>query len=147
MTDSEKWWAPALKDLAAQLSRGPLNEMRKRILTTRIKGEKLKLDEDTERMREFFEREIKRANTRKENMRKRLNEQSDEVRKLTEENEKIRAKLKKAIDLMQRIHKAYLEQSHRAEQAEEQLAVAKEAFENIKEANKRNIRLCVIDEE
>jgi len=52
-----------------------------------------------------------------------------------------------SIDLMQRILKAYLEQSHRAEQAEEQLAVAKEAFANIKEANERNIRLCVIEEE
>ena len=69
------------------------------------------------------------------------------MKKLTEENEKIRAKLKKAIDLMQRIHKAYVEQSHRAEQAEGELAVAKEAFANIKEANERNIRLCVIEEE
>ena len=61
----ESWWSPAMNIFAEQLSRGVLNEMKKRILKSNIKKEKLKLDEDTERMKQFFQREIERHNKKK----------------------------------------------------------------------------------
>ena len=48
-----------------QLSKGILNEMKKRILNSNIKKEKLELNEDSQRMTEFFQREIERYNKRK----------------------------------------------------------------------------------
>jgi len=54
---------------AAQLSNGVLNEMKRRIQTSNIQKEKLQLGENTERMTQFFEREVKRYTKRKETMR------------------------------------------------------------------------------
>lgn len=51
------WWSPALNALAEQLSKGVLNEMKKRIANSNIKKEKLQLNEDTKRMKDFFQRE------------------------------------------------------------------------------------------
>ena len=56
------WWSPALNVLAEKLSQGCLNDMKRRILKSNIQKQKLKLNEDTQRMRDFFEREIKRHN-------------------------------------------------------------------------------------
>ena len=63
---SEKWWHDNMSNLATQLSNGVLSEMKRRIQTSNIKKERLTLNEDTQRMREFFEREIKRYENRKE---------------------------------------------------------------------------------
>ena len=54
---------------AAQLSNGVLNEMKRRIQTSNIQKEKLQLGENTERMTQFFEREVRRYTKRKETMR------------------------------------------------------------------------------
>ena len=62
------WWHPTLNALAEQLSKGCLNEMKKRIQNSNIKKQKLKMDEDSQRMREFFQREIERYNKRKANL-------------------------------------------------------------------------------
>ena len=43
--------------------------MKRRITTSNIQKEKLQLNEDTDRMKAFFEREIKRYNHRKDSMR------------------------------------------------------------------------------
>ena len=53
-------------ELAGQLTRGVLNEMKKRIQTSNIKKQKLELDENSQRMKEFFEREINRYERRKQ---------------------------------------------------------------------------------
>jgi hypothetical protein len=66
-----------MSELAAQLSNGVQNEMRRRITTSNIKKEKLQLHESTVRMKQFFEREIKRYNTRKNNMKKKQQQESD----------------------------------------------------------------------
>ena len=63
-----QWWNPALNILAEQLSKGVLNEMKRRILGSNIKKQKLTLNEDTERMRQFFEREIQRHTKRKQKL-------------------------------------------------------------------------------
>jgi hypothetical protein len=52
--------------LASQLSKGVLNDMKIRILTSNIK-EKLKLTDSSQSMKSFFEREHKRYETRKQN--------------------------------------------------------------------------------
>ena len=62
------WWHPSLTILADQLSKGVLNEMKNRILTSNIQKEKLQLNEDTDRMKDFFTREIQRFNNRKDNI-------------------------------------------------------------------------------
>ena len=66
-----------MSQYAEQVSKGVLNEMKRRIMTSNIQKEKLQLDESTERMRQFFEREIKRYSTRKDNMKKK-SEETDE---------------------------------------------------------------------
>ena len=65
------WWHPTLNVLAEQLSKGCLNEMKRRIQTSNIKREKLKINEDSQRMREFFQREIKRHHKRKTKLKQR----------------------------------------------------------------------------
>lgn len=62
------WWHDDMSPYAQQLSNGVLNEMKRRILTSNIQKEKLQLDESTNRMKQFFEREIKRYSNRKEKM-------------------------------------------------------------------------------
>jgi hypothetical protein len=61
-----EWWNQTMNELAIQLSKGILNEMKKRILTSNIKKEKLQLNEHTDRMKEFFQREIERYKKRKQ---------------------------------------------------------------------------------
>jgi hypothetical protein len=62
------WWNSSWNELATQLSSGILNEMKKRILTSNVKKEKLQLDDKSEKMKEFFEREIQRYNKRKKTL-------------------------------------------------------------------------------
>jgi hypothetical protein len=67
----QKWWHDSMSALASQLSKGVLNEMKTRILTSNIKKEKLKLTSDSSQsMKSFFEREHKRYETRKQNTKK-----------------------------------------------------------------------------
>ena len=73
------WWHDNLTTLANQLSVGVLNEMKHRITTSNIQKEKLQLNEDTPRIKAFFEREIKRYNHRKESMRLK-NQSTDKYR-------------------------------------------------------------------
>jgi len=63
-TSQSQWWHADLNHLASQLSRGMLNDMKRRILTSNIKKEKLTLNENGERIKEFFEREISRYQRR-----------------------------------------------------------------------------------
>ena len=65
MANNKKWWNPSMNQYAQQLSKGVLNEMKKRILNSNIKKQKLELNEDSQRMTEFFQREIERYNKRK----------------------------------------------------------------------------------
>jgi hypothetical protein len=76
------WWHDNLTELAAQLSKGVLTEMKRRILTRNIQREKLQLDEDSQSMRSFFEREIKRYTKRKEATRLKQTDLKDIIRKL-----------------------------------------------------------------
>ena len=68
-----------MSQYAEQVSKGVLNEMKRRIMTSNIQKEKLQLDESTERMRQFFEREIKRYSTRKDNMKKKAEETDEKL--------------------------------------------------------------------
>ena len=84
------WWNPTLNYLAEQLSKGVLNEMKNRIIRSNIKKEKLKLNEDSKRMKDFFEREIQRHNKRKEKLKqKQLN-----VKNMTNELNLLKTQLK-----------------------------------------------------
>ena len=98
MAQQQKWWHRSMSELAEQLSTGVLNEMRNRILSSHIKKEKLELGESTQRMREFFEREIKRYSTRKENMKKKqegIDMYRQMLRELVECNVSLAKKCKK----------------------------------------------------
>ena len=83
------WWNPALNALADQLSQGVLNEMKKRILCSNIKKEKLQLDESSERMRDFFKREIERHNKRKQT----LKQKSQKVQEIVKELQRVQQRL------------------------------------------------------
>lgn len=85
------WWNPALNVFAEQLSKGVLNEMKKRIQTSNIKKEKLQLNEDTKRMREFFEREIERHNKRKA----KLKQKRDDIQNINKQLQNIQQQLQK----------------------------------------------------
>ena len=113
VTMSSQWWSPNLQDLASQLPPGALNEMRRRILHTNIQREKLALDEDTARMRSFFQREIKRHQNKLKSQRRRLcGPELDQLRqenaKLKEDVAKLHATLRQSIALMQAVKKKYL---------------------------------------
>jgi hypothetical protein len=59
MTDNnnniiEQWWAEDMSPLAAQLSNGVLNEMKRRIQTSNIRKHKLQLNENTDRCYSAF---------------------------------------------------------------------------------------------
>ena len=87
-----------MSELAEQLSKGVLNEMRNRILTSHIKKEKLEPGESTQRMKEFFQREIKRYSTRKENSKKKQDNielYRQMIRELVQANLSLAAKCKK----------------------------------------------------
>ena len=83
-----QWWHDDMQSLALQLSAGVLKEMRNRIMKSSIQKEKLVLDENTQRMRDFFTREIARyvkritgVNARKQV----VQECESDVKKLQEE--------------------------------------------------------------
>lgn len=59
------WWHPELNDVAELVPAAQRSEMKQRILSSNIRKEKLALNENTERMRDFFEREIRRYNNRR----------------------------------------------------------------------------------
>jgi len=75
-----------MSERAGQLSNGVLNEMRKRILTSNIQLEKLQLDENTQRMRDFFEREIATYSKRKQHVQEQKQDHSKLIRKLVRAN-------------------------------------------------------------
>ena len=80
------WWHDNLTGLAAQLSKGVLTEMKRRIQTSNIQREKLQLDKDSQSMRSFFDREIKRFSKRKEATRFKQADLKDIMRQLVECN-------------------------------------------------------------
>ena len=85
------WWNPALNVLAGKLSKGVLNEMKKRIQSSNIKKEKLQLNEDTKRMRAFFQREIERHNKRKA----KLNQKRQNIQNISKQLQNIQQQLQK----------------------------------------------------
>jgi hypothetical protein len=74
---SNQWWHDDMSMHATQLSKGVLTEMKRRILSSNIQKEKLQLNESTERMKQFFLREIKRYTKRKDSMK--LKQQQQET--------------------------------------------------------------------
>ena len=92
-----------MSTLASQLSKGVLNEMKTRILTSNIKKEKLKLTDSSQSMKSFFEREHKRYETRKQNTKKKqdnIDLYREMIRELVRANLSLAAKCKKeAIDI------------------------------------------------
>jgi hypothetical protein len=73
------WWHDEMSQYAEQVSKGVLNEMKRRIMTSNIQKEKLQLNESTDRMKQFFQREIKRYSTRKDNMKKKAEETDEQL--------------------------------------------------------------------
>jgi hypothetical protein len=63
---SNHWWHDDMSELASSLPKGALNDMRRRILSSNIQREKLALNESTDRMKQFFEREILRVEKRRQ---------------------------------------------------------------------------------
>ena len=93
------WWNPALNIFATQLSKGMLNEMKKRIETSNIKKEKLMPNEDSPRMRAFFEREIGRFERRKASVQSQQDQAvalASKVDTVEDENRELRIQLEKA---------------------------------------------------
>jgi hypothetical protein len=112
-TTTNQWWHDDITNLAAQLSRGVLNEMKRRIQTSNIQKEKLQLNENTERMRQFFMREVRRYTKRKETMRlKQLQQPATDnsalyqeiIRKLIACNESLVKKCKSHFIVTERVH-------------------------------------------
>jgi hypothetical protein len=101
MSVAEQWWHDDMSDKAALLSNGVLNEMKRRIEKSNIQKEKLTLNESTDRMKKFFDREILRYQKRQEAMnKKREDAKSIEtyksiVRKLLECNISLAKKCRK----------------------------------------------------
>jgi len=111
-TTAHQWWHEDMTNHAAQLSKGVLNEMKRRIQTSNIQKEKLQLDENTDRMKQIFIRELKRYTKRKEAMRLKQDQPAtnnvaayqDIIRKLLECNESLTKKCKKHVILTESVH-------------------------------------------
>jgi hypothetical protein len=112
---TNQWWHDDMTSHAAQLSNGVLNEMKRRIQTSNIQKEKLQLGENTERMTQFFEREVKRYTKRKETMRLKQEAQSATtsdnavayqsiIRKLLTCNASLAKKCKSHLIATERVH-------------------------------------------
>jgi hypothetical protein len=87
--------------------------MKRRILSSNIQKEKLKLDESTERMKQFFKREIKRYTKRKDSMKLKQQKQEttdnasvyqDIIRKLLDCNKSLAKKCKSNFILTESVH-------------------------------------------
>jgi hypothetical protein len=114
-TSTDQWWHDEMNELAGQLSKGVLNEMKRRIRTSNIQKEKLTLDEDTDRMRQFFEREVLRYTKRKDAQRLKAQtlansgtgnaqQYQDIIRKLLECNQSLAKKCKSYCIKAERVH-------------------------------------------
>ncbi len=113
-TNVYQWWHDDMTNHAAQLSKGVLNEMKRRIQTSNIQKEKVQLDENTERMKKFFEREIKRYTKRKAAMRHKQQQQQqitdnaaayqNIIRKLLACNESLAKKCKAHFIVTEDVH-------------------------------------------
>jgi serine phosphatase RsbU (regulator of sigma subunit) len=88
------WWHEDVSHLASQLSSGVLNEMKRRILSSNIQKEKLKLGESSHRMRQFFQREIQRYNNRKQKQSRKLQE-AEQLQKRLEASQRAMTKILK----------------------------------------------------
>jgi hypothetical protein len=95
MNKNSNWYHDNLSELASQLSKGILTEMKRRIHTSNIQREKLELNEDTDRMRSFFEREITRYSKRKEATRLKQTSTKDVIRQLVKCNVALARKCRK----------------------------------------------------
>ena len=104
-----------MNELAGQLSKGVLNEMKRRIRTSNIQKEKLTLYENTDRMRQFFEREVLRYTKRKDAQRLKAQtpvnggtgnaqQYQDIIRKLLECNQSLAKKCKSYCIKAERVH-------------------------------------------
>jgi len=114
-TTADQWWHDEMNELAGQLSKGVLNEMKRRIRTSNIQKEKLTLDENTDRMRQFFEREVRRYTKRKDAQRLKAQtpanggtgnaqQYQDIIRKLLECNQSLAKKCKSYCIKAERVH-------------------------------------------
>ena len=111
-TNTNQWWHDDMTSHAAQLSKGVLNEMKRRIQTSNIQKEKLQLDENTDRMKQIFIRELKRYTKRKEAIWLKQEQPAtnnvaanqDIIRKLLEYNKSLTKKCKKHIILTESVH-------------------------------------------
>jgi hypothetical protein len=83
MSNNEQWWHDDMSPYASQLSKGVLNEMRHRILTSNIQKEKLERTESTDRMKAFFKKEIVRYSKRKENLKKKVKDAESAAEKIS----------------------------------------------------------------
>jgi len=86
--------------LAGQLSRAVLNEMKRRILGTNIKKEKLALNENSDRMKSSFEREIKRYQKRKTTQHQKIQQEKKKWKDQTngEANSSIAGRSQKTVN-------------------------------------------------
>lgn len=101
MSVVEQWWHDDMSEKAAVLSTGVLNEMKRRIETTNIGKEKLTLNESSERMKVFFDKNIARYEKRLATMKKKrddaqsLEKHKSIARKLLECNISLAKKCRK----------------------------------------------------
>jgi hypothetical protein len=112
-TISNQWWHDEMSNHASQLSKGVLTEMKRRVLSSNIQKEKLMLNENTDRMKQFFLREIKRYTKRKDAMKLKEKQQQttdnasvyqDIIRKLLDCNKSLAKKCKSNFILTENVH-------------------------------------------
>ena len=85
--NTSSWWHEDMRHLASQLTGGVLSEMKRRIMSSNIQKEKLRLGESSHRMKQFFKREIQRYNTRKQRQTAKLDE-TEQLRKQLEASQR-----------------------------------------------------------
>ena len=115
------WWHPSMESLAAKLTTGVLNEMKRRIQTSNIRKEKLTLGEDTERMKNFFAREIARYSKRVHNVGAKKHEIAalqEKIVHFREEITKLQGVVEKQMTVVRKLAAKYAEAKRELENCE-----------------------------
>ena len=91
--EEELWWNSKFDDLASQLPKSILMEMKDRILGSKIQKQKLELNDDSQHMADFFVKEVERY-------KKKLSKPDDlklkaetEIKEITEEHNTVMTRL------------------------------------------------------
>lgn len=84
-----QWWNFAYNDIVSQLPQSIVDCLKHRIQNTKIRGKKCELNEESENLKELFERELTTYNNKKQCMEMNNKRYEERLQELLEEKERV----------------------------------------------------------